>query len=684
MGRILTGKNSLFFLSVLFLLPLGLLSAQDRIDMDQFYAEEELRFGVHAFHEGAYNRALLSFEKSLSFKPDYQLAEEWLARTYYQNGQTSTALDIWSRLLDREVLGAADRNMIATIRYRREQVDETETAPKYVEFHQLRGDEGDTPLFKRPSSVVPDTDGGFYVVSFAGNEVLKFSMNGTLRNTLRGGLEGLNHPFDMTIHPEQGLFITEFSGDRIVHCTPEGRVISRFGGTGTGDGQLLGPQYITDDGKGYLYVTDQGNRRVSKFDYEGNYILSFGDDAGASGYLGQPTGILALNDLVYVADKERGEILVFDESGNYIRSVSNSLIEKPEGLSRYAEGKIIVAEEDEVLLFDVDMEAFSPIAVPDGVSTKVLRASRDINDNLLLADFNQGSISILADFSRMYSGLFVRINQVNSDNFPRVFMDLTVERRDGSPFVGLEQENFYLTEGRYAVEDMVLDGAVDRARFTEVSLLVERSEMMRDRVESIGRMVTQLTDELLPEGSVHVVQAGQQPILQVEDSSNPQEIRAASLRGDFSSEWRFDQGLRLAVSPLLSRGERRAVIFLNSGSLPDNAFESYELSHLLDYLIHNDITFYSVGTDPQGGVSPEVQYLCDRTGGKHVYLYNPEGVAPLVAHMRSKPSGRYILSFRTTLNSDFGRNYLPVEAQVSVFGRSGRSELGYYAPPETD
>jgi hypothetical protein len=684
MGRVPFRKNNCFFLLLLVILPLKLLYPQDKIDMDQFYAEQELRFGVYAFHEGAYNRALLSFEKSLSFKPDFQTAEEWLARTYYHNGQTSTALDIWSRLLEREVLGAADRTMISTIRYRRELLDEGEPAPKYVEFHSLRGSEGDVLLFKRPTSVVPDTDGGFYVVSFAGNEVVKFSLNGTLRRSLRGGLEGLNHPFDMTVNPKLGLFITEFSGDRIVHCTPDGRVLSRFGGTGTGEGQLLGPQYITDDGKGYLYVTDQGNGRVSKFDYEGNFILTFGDGPGAPERLDQPTGILAADDLVYVADKQRAAILVYDESGNFIRSVTSSYLEQPEGLSLYSEGKILVAEEKEVLIFDVELEVFSPIAIPDGISAKVLSAARDVNDNLLLADFNQDRVSMLADFSRMYSGLFVKINQVNSDSFPKIYLDLSVERRDGSPFVGLEQENFYLTEGRYAVDDMLLEGAVDRSRFTELALLVEKSETMRGEIESISRMVTQLTDELLPQGSVHVVQAGRQPILQAEASTNPQEIRAAALRGDFSSDWSFDQALRLAVSPLLSGGERRAVLFLNSGTLPEDAFESYELIHLLDYMVHNDVAFYSVSTDPRGKTAPEIEYLCERTGGKHMYLYNPEGLAPLVEHMRHRFSGRYILSYRTTLNSDFGRNYLPVEAQVSVFGRSGRSELGYFGPPETD
>ncbi len=689
MGRRGTLKKVIFSMLILFVVSMGVLNAQEgeaeapgRIDMDQFNAEEELKFGVNAFHDGAYNKALLSFEKSLAFNPEFRLAEEWLARTYYRNGQTSVALEIWARLLEQEVLGAAMTNMISTIRYRRERIEGTEvTEPKYVEFHRLEGAGGEVEVFKRPTSVVPSVDGGFYVVSFADNEVLKFSMNGTLKTTIRGGIEGLNHPFDMTVHPELGLFITEFSSDRIVRCTPRGRVLARFGGTGTGEGLLLGPQFITDDRKGYLYVTDQGNRRVSKFDYGGNYILSFGGVRGELESLNEPTGIHAVNDVVYVADKKRAEILVFDESGNFIRSIGNDYLEQPEGISTYKPGQLLVADENKVLLFDIETESFFPLVLPEGPRPKVIQAARDMNDNLLLADFNQNSVSMHADFSRMYSGLFVSINQVNSDRFPKIFLDLTVERRDGSPFIGLEQENFYLTEGRYAVEGMSLEGAVDQSNFAEVSLLIEGSELMGERINEISRMVAQLTDELLPEGLVHVVLAGLNPVMQVENSGDPQVIRAAALRGSFSSEWRFDQGLRLAVPPLLSGGERRAVVFLNSGRLAQNAFDSYELIHLADYLLHNNVTFYSVTTDPEGTVSPEVQFLCDRTGGENVYLYNPKGVAPVVKSLRSSPSGRYILSFQTGRESDFGRNYLPVEVQVSIFGRSGRSEMGYYAPP---
>jgi len=654
----------------------------DTIDMDQVYAEREFRYGIRAFHRGEYNKALLSLEKSLSLKPGFSLAQSWLARTYYRNGFTSTAIDMWSRMMDDGGLSAAMEQMVRILTYQREQPTSPEEGPKFVEFEKIEGRQDDVQVFKRPTAVHPNSNGGFYTVSFATNEVLEFSANGGLKRSLRGGIEGLNHPFDIAANPEEGLFITEFAGDRIVHCTPTGRVVKRFGQTGTGRGQLLGPQFISDDKNGYLYVTDQGNRRVAKFDYAGNFILSFGRKTADFEGLQQPTGILAHEDFVYVADKQRAAIDVFDSSGNFLDTLRNSYLKNPEGLSLYSSQQLIIANEDQVLLLDLESRTFTPLSRLNGSRVKIVSASRDANDNLLIADFNQNIVSMQADFSRMYSGLFVRINQVNAENFPKVFLDVTVQRRTGEPYVGLEGTNFFITEARYPVEEAVLESTIDRLKRADITLMVEDSLGMQQNAEGIGQAAAAIASSLLQRGDINVVQAGAQPVLQLEDAQDGEAVRSAALSGSFNQSWQFDQGLRLSAGPLISGGERRAIVFLSSGELPEHAFESYELIHLLDYLRNNNITFHCLTMNPQGKIAPELAYLSEKSGGSSTYLYSPRGVAPMVERILEHSSGRYILSYRSTRNSDFGRAYLPVETQVSVFGRSGRGELGFFAPPE--
>ncbi|MBQ4330309.1 MAG: hypothetical protein IJC31_00525, partial [Spirochaetaceae bacterium] len=53
---------------------------------DSLFAEEEFRRGVQSYYRGAYNEAVLLFEKALSYLPSENLILEWLGRAYYHSG----------------------------------------------------------------------------------------------------------------------------------------------------------------------------------------------------------------------------------------------------------------------------------------------------------------------------------------------------------------------------------------------------------------------------------------------------------------------------------------------------------------------------------------------------------------------------------------------------------------------
>ena len=653
------------------------------IDMDQVYAEREFEFGVRAFHRGEFNRAIQAFEESLTYKQDFVLSKRWMAEAYYRSGFVQTALDMWRELAGTEGASSALETKIRTLEYRRSLEGGLLDEPEYVSFHTVEAESDGVQIFNRPTSIMPTEDGGFYLVSFGSNELLKFNANGGLDGSLRGGLEGLNHPFDMVRAESGQLFVTEFTGDRIVRMSPDGRRIRRFGGTGTGDGKLLGPQYITDDGKGYIYVTDQGNRRVSKFDYEGNYILSFGEQSGSFEGFQEPTGILHYKDRIYVTDKLRGYMAVFDESGNFIRSYGGDRLEMPEAISLFREGELLVVDGDRIYRFIPAQEKFELLKDVEGPRVDLLKAAKDANDNLLTVEFDRNRVEWFSDFSQMYSGLHTEIKQVRADDFPNVLVEVEVSRREGPPYVGLMQNNFFLTEGRYPVEDIELQYVVDEQERTDLALMVEYSEIVEQEGEAIGRVATELVNALDGDGQLRVISGGENPVIQEAGTSSVETARAAAVRSsDFSSNWSFDLGVRLAGSTLTSTGGRRALVFLGSGSLPEHAFDDYGLSTILNYMQNNDITFYCVTLNRFESIDKELTYLCEQTGGESLYVYRPEGIGEIVEMERDNPTGRYYITFQSRKDSDFGREYMPVEVQTSIFGRSGRAESGYYANPE--
>jgi hypothetical protein len=97
------------------------------------------------------------------------------------------------------------------------------------------------------------------------------------------GPEGLAYPDDIAPGIE-GLYVAEYQGDQygtsisFVYTGFGGPFVEfRFGGVGSGEGGVMGPQSIVRDGTtGDLYVSDEGNRRIDVFDGGGGFLGAFG------------------------------------------------------------------------------------------------------------------------------------------------------------------------------------------------------------------------------------------------------------------------------------------------------------------------------------------------------------------------------------------------------------------------
>ncbi|MDR0312548.1 MAG: 6-bladed beta-propeller, partial [Treponema sp.] len=117
------------------------------------------------------------------------------------------------------------------------------------------------------------------------------------------------------------------------------------------------------------------------------------------------------------------------------------------------------------------------------------------------------------------------------------------------------------------------------------------------------------------------------------------------------------------------------------GSFGELAYEQYSLSELAAYMVNNNIVFYAVmvGNGLAGG---DLLYLCEQTGGQVLPLYRNEGIGPAIRDLVNKPNGNYSLRYRSTLPTEFGTAYLPLDVEVYLMERSGRDSTGYFPPLE--
>jgi DNA-binding beta-propeller fold protein YncE len=676
--------------------PFGAFAQFDSV-MKSSGAAEQLRLGVQAYQRGRYAESILLFEKALAYSPGERLLQYWLGRAYFKTGFDETALRFWEPLLAESSCPPFLKAKAALVRASRE-IAPADGEYRYVEVARFEGAKGKETFFKRPTAAIPRPDGSVFVVAHGSNELLTIDASGVIKQRSRGGIAGYDRPYGAAFLPDGTLFVTEFNGDRVSRIAPSG-ASKVFGAKGRGDGGLIGPQYAAADSDGYVYVTDYGNARVCKFDSEGAFVLAFGAKDAASGFPGfaSPSGILALDGEVFVADSTRKALYRFDPSGNYLGSLAEGELRFPEGLSSWQEGRaILVADTDRIASIDLETEALREVYKVPGKKARVVSAAVDRNGNLLACDFDASAILVLSDVSDIAAGYDVEIERIYSDSFPKVTLDVRVRNRSGLPLVGLGEGNFYLTEtvrrstrqdeGEKAVvrtEETIEPvskleylGTGDLAKGAKTVLILERSEEASAMAQSLRGAVGEIYSRLQAAGASApaLVAASASPALIAQGDA----AAAARLAlTPASGAGRFDLAVRLAATTLLPSGDRDAVLYLGTGYVDEASFAGMTISELASLMRNNGIRFFAACLSQP---SASLRYLAESTGGEVYMTSRPRGLGDLASEIVGAASGRYRFSFESKADTSFGRGHLTVGVEAYLFKKSGKDELGYYAP----
>jgi len=117
--------------------------------------------------------------------------------------------------------------------------------------------------FQRPSGIVW-RDHKVYVVDAFNSRIQVFSDAGEFLEVLAAGDESaaLNYPYDIAVNEAGELYVAEYGAGRVSKFDLKGRLLGRYGTTGSNDGQFSTPWGIAADRKSRVYVADTGNFRV--------------------------------------------------------------------------------------------------------------------------------------------------------------------------------------------------------------------------------------------------------------------------------------------------------------------------------------------------------------------------------------------------------------------------------------
>jgi DNA-binding beta-propeller fold protein YncE len=663
-------------------------------DLNGVRAGEEFRTGIQAYNRYAYNEAIRAFESALAYRPGEAVILDWLGRAYYKSGLEEIALQQWERAAERYGDGVDEsvlaRSRIETVRARRSQLVSMADTSRFVEGGIFAGLQDEIMIFRQPTAVLPCPDGSAWVVAYTSNELVRIDPNGVVRERLRGPLGGFDRPYDVTRGLDGRLYVSEFRGGRLSILDAAGRWQAHIGSKGYKPGELIGPSSLAVDDAGYVYAVEYGNQRVSKFSPDGAFIHNFGQKDGLFPGLLSPTGIVYRNGELFVADNLKKTIYVFDTDGMYLGVFLDEGLESPESMRIWDENTFLLADAQRLLFIDVNTAIIREAGLAGSRSTRVVDAHFDQNGNILAANFDANEIAVMQSVDELASGLFVQIDRIVTENFPVVTLDVSISDRKGRPIVGLRDTNFLISEGQGGqgqpmaqVAGQTLLGGLDIDSSADIAIVVERSAataIMRDDLAAAFRDI----NSTLPGTDIAisgVISAGVNPEREQYDPASPSSFVQAA-RGSESSynpRWRFDSAIRLAADDLLRLSKKRAVLFVTSGTLGERSFEQYSITEMAAYLKNNQIGFYPVVVG-QNPVDDDLDYLAGATGGQTLRLYAPKGIDGGIKAIAKRSTGSYLLRYQSSLSSDFGRAFLPVEAEVYILERSGRDRAGYFAP----
>ena len=150
------------------------------------------------------------------------------------------------------------------------------------------------------------------------------------------------------------LLVADFDNHRVFSYSQKGSYQFDFGGWGNAPTCLKYPINLSTDSKNSIYVIDELNRQIKKFDRHGNFLLQFG--------MGDFCPIFSLSidaeDHVWVAESEHNRIRVFDDQGKILRTLQgdSSNLKEPFCVQCLPNGEYLVGDRSESLLKHFDAQ----------------------------------------------------------------------------------------------------------------------------------------------------------------------------------------------------------------------------------------------------------------------------------------------------------------------------------------
>lgn len=172
--------------------------------------------------------------------------------------------------------------------------------------------------FSNPEGLAIDSQGNFYVGNQDSSVFMVLDREGKIQrefSTLEGYHDGSGRPSGFC----RGLYIVVPEPGRVIQTAmhnvvemdlrgPTPKLVRIIGSRGANLGQMDGPEGVSRDSNGDLYVTDEHNRRINVFDAQGKHLRSWTVPQ-------DPQCVTVWKDRVYVSLNKRNYLACYSKEG---------------------------------------------------------------------------------------------------------------------------------------------------------------------------------------------------------------------------------------------------------------------------------------------------------------------------------------------------------------------------------
>lgn len=675
-------KSKKIILSVLFLLICSLIPfniSADNNNMAKYVRAKSLfRKGYYHFNNMNYLASVEFFRKALVAYPEYHTSREYLARAYNLAGYTTEALTEW-QILYNSSKNHSVKAKIDSLRLRSVAKNYKTKIDEFILADTINSSNMGRFHFSYPVDLTIDDEKNIYITSFDTGKIIKIASNKEGVTTKTPDFNSKAYGID---YNNNKLVFSDFAHDKIYVTDVYFNTLYETGKKGQEDGSFHGPEGVVFDNNGYIYVADSGNNRIQKFTPKARFVLSFGKKGKYEAELNNPTDVAIINNKVYVTDTGNKRIAVFDKSGNFIKNIKIAGLQTPRGIVAHNKILAISDEKSGMFLYNTENKSinhFNSWSNDSGFS-RLVSVEFDRDDYLYSLDHNKEKIYIFSPIQKRYSNINLEITSVDVRKFPVVAFYVNVRQKDGRPVYGLKQDNFKIIEDKAKISGVYINYIKDKTRSLSLALCVDRSKSSKKYHKDMPWTSEFILKKMRKNDRLEVLNFNKDVWVGNKfDWSRRRSLKAIK-KSEYNNGKNIGKVLYTAITDLIKKENRRAVILLTDGAVNSDSFAVYSERNIINYAKSHFIPVYAIYYKEKNS---SLQNICKETGGALIKASQINLLQSIYSKVKKSEEHRYVIvysSFKDNRTNKYTDWWSEVTIEVDLKSQKGIEWGGYFIP----